>query len=95
MGIVLLVSFIVPEADFQQSWYKHTVVLEEFMINYIFTVFRKSGCPVRNVWVDPCKRLEFTIALVSKIWCAFLDLCVCRWSSRKNLLSIDGNFLYL
>lgn len=52
MGILLLVFFIVPEADFQHSWYKHIVVLEEFMIDYVFTVFWKSGT-VRNLspWI--------------------------------------------
>lgn len=63
MGIVLLVFFIVPEADFQQSWYKYRIP-----DRLHFTVFWKSGYTVRNLspWI-----------LVQKYFVVrFLDLCV-------------------
>lgn len=94
MGIVLLVFFIVSETDFQQSLYKNTVVSKEFLIDYILLC---SGSLVTlsemSLWILV---IDWNLLLLcgQKSGVHFY-ICVCRWSNRKNVLSIEGNFLHL
>lgn len=90
---MLLVFSIVPEANFQVMIHTYSCPIR--IANRLhFAVFWKSGHTVcqKPVTVDPCNRLEFTIALWAKIWCVCLDSCV-EMVQQKELAVNRGRII--